>query len=364
MLERVVRGYRTSNRDTAGIGCRTGVCGLAILIKEYVSDMAETIVITGAAGFIGSHLSHRLLGEGHRVVGIDNFCDFYDPAIKRRRADELHAHEGFTLHESDIRDRDAVMSILGDAKPSSVIHIAAMAGVRPSIENPAYYTSVNIDGTVNMLDASVEHGVKRFAFASSSSVYGNNTKIPFAEDDPVEEPISPYAATKRACELICHSYWHLYQLPISCLRFFTVFGPGQRPDLAISKFMRLIAAGESIPVFGDGSTSRDYTYIDDIVDGVLAALYKNDRYRIYNLGGNSPVTLQQLIDSIASVMGMEPVIDRQPMQPGDVDRTYADLTRSSSELGYGARVSLEEGLRRQWAWYEQSLAGQVSETSE
>lgn len=310
--------------------------------------MAQTALITGAAGFIGSHVSERLASLGWRVVGLDNYCDFYDPAIKRARAERLARDHGVEIIEGDIRDRDAVDRAFGAGAPDAVIHIAAMAGVRPSIENPKLYTEVNVDGTVNMLDASVGAGVKRFLFASSSSVYGNNEKVPFAEDDPVDEPISPYAATKRAGELSCHTYWHLHGLPIACLRFFTVFGPGQRPDLAIAKFMRLIDAGEPIPVFGDGSTSRDYTYIDDIVDGVLAALERCDRYRIYNLGGSSPVTLSELIEAVAGVVGRPARIDRRPMQPGDVDRTYADLSRARAELGYGPGVSLAEGLRRQW----------------
>jgi UDP-glucuronate 4-epimerase len=310
--------------------------------------MTEVVLVTGAAGFIGSHLSARLLEAGCRVVGIDNFCDFYDPAIKRRRAAELAQRGDCRIVEADIRDADAVEQAFAEYRPSVVVHLAAMAGVRPSIANPAYYTQVNLDGTVNLLDTAVAYDVQRFVFASSSSVYGNNDKVPFAEDDPVNEPISPYAATKRSGELICHSYWHIHQLPIFCLRFFTVFGPGQRPDLAISKFLRLLRDGQSIPMFGDGQTSRDYTYIDDIVDGVMAAIDRCDRYRIYNLGGNHPVTLSHLIETIGKVVGREPKIERLPMQSGDVERTYADLTRSAAELGYGPQVTLEQGIRRQW----------------
>ncbi len=313
----------------------------------------QTILITGAAGFIGSHLAERLVGAGHRVVGFDNFCDFYPRPRKDANLARLRKHEAFTLIEGDIRDQPAVDRAFAEHRPTGVIHIAAMAGVRPSIERPAYYTAVNLDGTVHLLDAAVQHEADRFLFASSSSVYGNNDKVPFSETDPVDAPISPYAATKRAGELICHTYTHLHDLPISCLRFFTVFGPRQRPDLAISKFLRLVAAGEPIPVFGDGSTSRDYTYIADIVDGVCAAYERCGRpepFRIYNLGGSHPVTLNQLIAAIEAVTGREAKIDRRPMQPGDVNRTYADVARAEKELGYQPRVSLEQGIDQQWQW--------------
>jgi UDP-glucuronate 4-epimerase len=313
----------------------------------------QTILITGAAGFIGSTLSQRLIGEGHSVVGFDNFCDFYDPALKRANlAEQLDASDRFTLIEGDIRDRRAVLDAFDAHQPTGVIHIAAMAGVRPSIEQPDLYTAVNLDGTVNVLDAAVKVGAKKMLFASSSSVYGNNDKVPFGEDDPVDYPISPYAATKRSGELICHTYSHLYGLPIFCLRFFTVFGPRQRPDLAISKFLRMVDAGQSIPVFGDGTTSRDYTYVDDIVDGITAAYEHCDRFRIYNLGGSSPVTLTEMIETIEHVVGKPAIIDRQPMQPGDVERTFADVSRSHDELGYSPKVSFTEGIARHWAWMQ------------
>jgi UDP-glucuronate 4-epimerase len=310
--------------------------------------MSKTALITGAAGFIGSHLTRRLIKEGWQVVGLDNFCDFYDPQIKRRRAEQLAEAGPFTLIEGDIRDADTVDRAFAAHQPQLVVHIAAMAGVRPSIERPKYYTEVNLDGTVNVLNACVGHKAGKLLFASSSSVYGNNEKVPFAEDDPVEKPISPYAATKRAGELICHTYWHLYRLPIFCLRFFTVFGPSQRPDLAIAKFMRLMRDGKPIPMYGDGTMSRDFTYVDDIVEGIMAAAARCDRYGIYNLGGHSPVTVKQLIEAIERVSGTKANIDQQPEQPGDVRRTYADLTRSRQELGFEPRVSLEGGLARQW----------------
>jgi UDP-glucuronate 4-epimerase len=228
-----------------------------------------------------------------------------------------------------------------------------MAGVRPSIEQPSHYANVNVVGTTNLLEAAVRNKVEKFLFASSSSVYGNNSRVPFSENDPVEEPISPYAATKRAGELICYTYSHLYKLPIACLRFFTVFGPRQRPDLAIHKFTRLIARGKPIPFFGDGSMSRDHTFIEDIVNGILAAYDKNNRYRIYNLGGSHPVTLKTLVEEIEKALCKTAIIDRRPTQPGDVERTFADLTRSKSELGYEPKVPLSEGLRRFVAWFRE-----------
>ena len=314
------------------------------------------VLITGAAGFIGSNLADLLLARGQSVVGVDNFCDFYDPALKRGNIESAMGQNRYELVEADIRDRAAVFDAFGRYQPGSVVHLAAMAGVRPSIENPALYTAVNLDGTVNLLDAAVAHGVGRFVFASSSSVYGNNPKTPFAEADPVDHPISPYAATKKAGELLCHSYHHLHRLPIFCLRFFTVFGPRQRPDLAISKFLRLVAAGKPIPVFGDGSTSRDYTYIEDILAGVAAALSRCGSpglpgYRIYNLGGNHPVSLAELIALIERVTGRKAAIDRQPPQPGDVERTWADLSRSGAELDYHPATSLADGIARQWEWF-------------
>ncbi len=319
--------------------------------------MDETVLLTGAAGFIGSHVAERLIGEGCKVVGMDNFCDFYDPARKRSNLAGLLRSDRFTLVEGDIRDRHAVEAVFAAHAPDGVVHLAAMAGVRPSIERPSYYTDVNVNGTSILLDAAVKHNVNRFVFASSSSVYGNNEKVPFSEDDPVDYPISPYAATKRSCELICHAFWHIHRLPVFCLRFFTVYGPRQRPDLAIAKFLRLVAAGEPIPLFGDGSTSRDYSYIDDIVDGVMSAIDRCDRFRIYNLGGSSPVTLSELVDTIGQVVGRPVEIDSQPMQPGDVNRTYADLSRSKPELGYAPTTELIDGIHRQWAWMrEQGLA--------
>ncbi len=313
------------------------------------------VLITGCAGFIGSHLTERLLAAGRSVVGVDNFCDFYGEAIKRKNIASAMAADGFELVEADIRDRAAMLEVFARVQPEAVIHLAAMAGVRPSIENPAYYAAVNVDGTVNLLDGAAAAGTAKFIFTSSSSVYGNNPKVPFAEDDRVDFPISPYAATKKAGELLCHTYTHVHGLPVFCLRLFTVFGPRQRPDLAIHKFLRLVAAGKPIPMFGDGSTSRDYTFVEDIVSGFCAAMDRCGEagapaYRIYNIGGNHPVSLREMIDIIGKVTGKRIIIDRQPMQAGDVERTWADLSRSRAELGYEPRTSLEEGIRRQWEW--------------
>lgn len=312
--------------------------------------MGRTVLVTGAAGFIGSHLAERLVTAGDRVVGLDNFCDFYRPDYKRANLVRLESSGSFELAEMDLREGEALYRKVEETGPDAVIHIAAMAGVRPSIENPLLYTEVNVNGTMNVLSACVRHDVKKLIFASSSSVYGNNEKVPFHEDDPVDRPISPYAATKRSCELIAHTSWHLDRLPVACLRFFTVFGPRQRPDLAIYKFLRMVARGEEIPVFGDGSSSRDYTFVDDIVDGILGAMDRHEGYRIYNLGGSSPVSLADLIETIERAVGKKARIRRLPMQPGDVDRTSADVGRARAELGYSPSTPLDEGIRRQYEW--------------
>ncbi len=294
-----------------------------------------------------------MIDLGHSVVGIDNFSDFYSREAKHQNLSaRLNGEQNFELVEADIRDQQAIQGIFAAQHPTAIVHLAAMAGVRPSIEDPALYADVNVNGTVNLLDAAVANGVDKVVFASSSSVYGNNKKVPFAENDPVDYPISPYAATKRAGELLCHSYWHLHKIPIACLRFFTVFGPRQRPDLAMSKFFRLIDQGKPIELFGDGTTSRDYTYIDDIIEGVCAAFESIDRFRIYNLGGNRPVTLKDLIAGIEKTMQRQANTVQKPMQPGDVDHTFADLTRSGEELDYQPQTSLLEGLKNQWHWYQ------------
>jgi UDP-glucuronate 4-epimerase len=322
--------------------------------------MAGCYVVTGAAGFIGSHLARALLDRGDRVVGVDNFDPYYERSAKEANVARLSGPR-FELIEADIREREAMAALLDRVRPAAVYHMAALAGVRPSVEDPARYASVNVDGLVSVLDAARGGACRRVLFASSSSVYGNNRKVPFAETDPVDEPISPYAATKRAGELICHAYSHLFGLSIACLRLFTVYGPGQRPDLAIAKFMRLMAAGRPVPVYGDGTSSRDYTYIDDIVAGCLGVEARLGReaegfYRIWNLGGAHPVPLSRMIEAIGAVLGAAPDLERLPVPAGDVQRTWADLDRSRAELGYEPTVPFEEGLRRQWAWMREAIA--------
>jgi len=309
------------------------------------------IVVTGGAGFIGSHLCEALLARDHRVTVLDSFDSFYDPAVKRRNIETISKDDRFSLVEGDIRDPKAVDQALAGA--TIVVHLAARAGVRPSIEQPLVYQDVNVNGTVVLLEACKKHGLDKFVFGSSSSVYGNNKKTPFAESDFVDHPISPYAATKRAGELIAHTYHHLYAFDVICLRFFTVYGPRQRPDLAIHKFARLIAAGKPIPVFGDGSMMRDFTYIDDIVDGILRSIDRAKGYQIYNLGESQPVALGDLIGLLEDAMGKKAIIDRQPLQPGDVERTFADVTRAREELGYHPTTDMRQGLEKFVEWFQE-----------
>ena len=322
--------------------------------------MDQTVVITGAAGFIGSHLARALLEKKQdlHVVGIDNFDSFYERTLKERNVKTI-APDRFKLHEIDIRDHDRVTGCVERSKPQAVFHIAALAGVRPSIAEPSRYADVNVNGTVSVLEAARASGCGTFIFASSSSVYGNRARDeqPFSEDDDISRPISPYAATKCAGEALCHTYAHLFGLRVGMIRFFTVYGPAQRPDLAISKFMRLISEDKPIEMYGDGTTARDYTYIDDITSGLLRARNYLDAQepgfaRVWNLGNSSPVLLRELIDSIARATDKTPRIERREMQPGDVVRTYADLTRVREELGWQPEVPLEDGLARQWAWMQ------------
>ena len=309
----------------------------------------EHVVVTGAAGFIGSHVCEALLASGRQVTGLDSFDSFYDPAIKQRNLEGCLKHARFALSTGDIRDNVMVDQVMR-RKVDAIIHLAARAGVRPSIEQPLLYQDVNVNGTAVVLEAARKYGIRRFLFASSSSVYGNNEKVPFTESDNVDFPISPYAATKKAGELLCHTYHHLFHMHITCLRFFTVYGPRQRPDLAIHKFARLIEQGEPIPVFGDGSMMRDYTYIADIVNGVLAAVGCCRGYCIYNLGNSSPISLSTLIGAIETALEKKAVIQRLPTQPGDVVKTYADISLANAELGFVPSVDLNTGLRRFIEW--------------
>jgi len=313
----------------------------------------KKVLVTGAAGFIGSHLCERLLGDGWVVVGVDNFDDFYDPRIKHRNIESCLKDGKFQLVEADIRDAAAMDKTISDGI-EIIVHLAARAGVRPSIAQPLLYADVNVNGTMVLLEAAKKHKTPKFIFGSSSSVYGNNKKVPFSEDDNVDFPISPYAATKKAGELICHTYYDLYDISITCLRFFTVYGPRQRPDLAIHKFASLIERGKPIPVYGDGTMMRDFTYIDDIIDGTVAAMQKCKGYNIYNLGESRPIVVNDLITEIEKALGKKAVKEYLPPQPGDVERTYADVTKAVRELGYNPRTTIQAGLAKFVQWLRQN----------
>jgi UDP-glucuronate 4-epimerase len=313
--------------------------------------MTRRYLVTGGAGFIGSNLVDRLLHDGHAVTVVDNFDPFYDRVRKQANLRGAAHSPGFQLIEADITNENAVAAACDECQPDVIVHLAARAGVRPSIDDPVGYTRVNVEGTLRLLEQARRRSGLRFVFASSSSVYGDRADGPFRESDRVDNPISPYAATKKAGELLCHTYHHIYGLPVACLRFFTAYGPRNRPDLAIAKFTRLIDQGEPIPVFGDGSSRRDYTFIDDIVDGIVRAANRCEGYAIYNVGNSNPVELSRLVDVIGKALGRTPRIQRQPMQPGDVRATFADVSLARRELGYAPTTSLEEGISRYVAWY-------------
>ena len=312
------------------------------------------VLVTGGCGFIGSHLCERLLARGDEVVVVDNFNDFYDPALKRANAAQL---AGARIVTGDIRDAELMARLFDEGAFDGVVHLAAMAGVRPSLQDPLHYTDVNLRGTMILLEELKRRPETRFVFGSSSSVYGANEDVPFKEDDDIHHPVSPYAATKRAGELFAFTHHHLYGIPTSCLRFFTVYGPRQRPEMAIAKFTRMVLEGRPIPFFGDGSTRRDYTYVEDIVGGVVAALDRCSGYEIYNLGESATTTLAELVRQIGELCGKEPILDRQPMQPGDVLVTYADVSKARRQLGYDPRVPVAEGLRRYVDWVRGTPAG-------
>jgi len=314
----------------------------------------RSILITGGAGFIGSHLVDRLLSEGDwRISVVDDFNDFYSPSIKRENIREHLANERYKLVEADIRNSASLEKAFAETHFDCIVHLAARAGVRPSLKEPRLYVETNVNGTLNVLEMARRHGVKQFVFGSSSSVYGVNEKVPFAEEDPIFNPISPYAATKAAGELICHTYSHLYDMRIVCLRFFTVYGARQRPDLAIHKFAKLISEGKPIPVFGDGSTRRDYTHIDDIIAGVRAAVdYDRTNYEVINLGESRTVELRELIALIENELGTRAEIDRQPPQPGDVPQTFADISKARRLLNYHPQTQIEVGIERFIEWFK------------
>jgi UDP-glucuronate 4-epimerase len=322
--------------------------------------MMKTIVVTGGAGFIGSHLCEALLKRGNTVICIDSFNDYYDSRMKRKNVKDTRQQlkeidtDRYIVEEGDIRDAIFLKKVFDENQVDIIVHLAAYAGVRPSIQNPVLYTDVNINGTVNLLEVCKQYNINKFVFASSSSVYGNNMKVPFSEKDVVDFPISPYAATKKAGELLCHTYHSLYNINTACLRFFTVYGPRQRPDLAIHKFTRLILDGQPIPFYGDGSTDRDYTYIDDIIDGVIKAIewvnHGTDKYDVFNLGESNTISLSKMVKTIEECVGKKAILNKMPMQPGDVKRTFADVSKSKEILGYDPRTPFEDGVIKFVSW--------------
>jgi UDP-glucuronate 4-epimerase len=320
------------------------------------SDDSGAVLVTGHAGFIGSHLAERLLSRGWRVVGVDSYDDFYALEMKEANARRLRSHPAFREIRGDLAREDPYEALSGEAI-DCIVHLAARAGVRPSIEEPLRYEEANLRATTRLLEFARERGVVRFVFASSSSVYGNSRTVPFSEEDPVDFPISPYAATKRAGELMAHTWAHLFGMRTICLRFFTVYGPRQRPDLAIHKFARLLAEDRPIPMYGDGSTERDYTYVDDILDGVEAAVAWTGEaapgaYEIVNLGESRTVALSEMIRTLGEEMGITPRIERHPPQPGDVERTWADVSKAGRLLGYRPTTDFRDGLRKFLLWFE------------
>ncbi|CAN5728627.1 GDP-mannose 4,6-dehydratase [soil metagenome] len=325
------------------------------------SEGGLNVLITGGAGFIGSHLCERLLESGNSVTAVDNFDEFYDPVVKRRNVAGMVQHRRFRLIEADIRESEFIeRQLAGGPQIDVVVHLAARAGVRPSIEHPLLYSQTNLDGTVAVLELARRLEIRHFVFGSSSSVYGNNGTVPFTEADPVENPISPYAATKRAGELLCHTYHHLYGLSVVCLRFFTVYGPRQRPDLAIHKFAELMSKGLPVPMFGDGTTERDYTYIDDILQGIEGAIAHSGSngpvFEIVNLGESETTSLSRLIDLIAAELDVKPQIEQHPPQPGDVKRTFANIAKARSLFGYQPTTPVEVGIARFIEWFSPQSA--------
>jgi UDP-glucuronate 4-epimerase len=312
-------------------------------------------LVTGGAGFIGSHVCERLLQDGHAVWALDDLNDFYDPQLKRANIRDIQSlAKPFEFIHGDLCDAAAVNEVFSSVKFDQVIHLAARAGVRPSLERPALYQRVNVEGTVNLLEAARKTGVKKITLASSSSVYGVNAKVPFSESDPIFSAISPYAASKLACEALGHTYHHVYGMDVAMVRFFTVYGPRQRPDLAIHKFTQLIDAGKPIPVFGDGSTARDHTFVSDIVQGVIACTKREFGFDIFNLGESQTVKLSALIALIESALGKTAIIDRQPLQPGDVPVTFADISKARAKLGYQPQVKVEKGIPLFVEWFRKN----------
>ncbi len=326
---------------------------------DFLSEQPELVLLTGGAGFIGSHTAEALLRRGYRVLIVDNLDDFYAQSRKRANLEEVRRAGAFDFEKLDIAEYEPLRSLIGRARPAAILHLAARAGVRPSIEQPRLYDRVNVQGTMNLLECCREFHIKRFVFGSSSSVYGATSRAPFSEEQVECRPISPYAATKLAGELYCYTYAHLFHIECICLRFFTVYGPRQRPDLAIHKFTGLLEAGKTLPVFGDGSAGRDYTFVDDTVSGVLAALeWKGiSNYPvpsdIFNLGNSHPVKLSELIAALENATGHKANVQRLPDQPGDVPLTWADVSKASRILGYKPQTRLEEGLKKFVSWFRE-----------
>ncbi|GAB3340760.1 GDP-mannose 4,6-dehydratase [Larkinella ripae] len=313
-----------------------------------------TILLTGGAGFIGSSLARQLLQENHQVICLDSLDAYYDPAIKWKNVQQTLNHPSYQFHEGDIRDVELIHTLFRTYAFDAVIHLAARAGVRPSVQDPALYYDVNVNGTLTLLQAMQQSGVKKMVFASSSSVYGDSPRVPFDENDTADRPLSPYAASKRSAELLCHTFHHLYGFDIFCLRFFTVYGPHQRPEMAISQFTDSILNGIAINVFGDGSTARDYTYVDDIVKGIIKSLEQVKGYEILNIGGSDPISLTGLIQVIEKTVGRSALINRLPMQAGDVQQTFANISKAAQLIGYQPSVRIEDGIRQFVDWYRKN----------
>jgi UDP-glucuronate 4-epimerase len=309
------------------------------------------ILVTGGAGFIGSHLCERLLEDRNQVSCIDNLNDFYSPSIKKKNLEKCMQDKNFRFYRGDIIDKEKAAAIIKNEDIEAIVHLAARAGVRPSIEQPLLYSKVNIQGTLNLLEIAKDSGVENFIFGSSSSVYGINSKVPFSEDDKLDKPISPYAASKIAGELFCFNYSHLYGIPITCLRLFTVYGPRQRPEMAIHKFTRLIDNGKEIPMYGNGTTKRDYTYVTDVIDGIISSLEKRFKFEVFNLGNSKTVELKYLISLIEKNLGRRADIKQLPESPGDVPITYADISKSRKALNYDPKRGIEDGVKGFVEWY-------------
>lgn len=318
--------------------------------------MKDRILVTGGAGFIGSHLAERLLQRGRTISIVDDLNDFYDPALKKENLHLIRQHGDFSFHHVDIRDLAALESVFRVDRPTAIVHLAARAGVPPSVQNPLLYEETNVRGTANLLELARQFECAKVIFGSSSSVYGVRNQVPFREDEPCHSPASPYAATKLAGELLCHTYAHLYGMQILCLRFFTVYGPRQRPDLVIHKFTRLLFHGDAIPLCGDGSSARDYTWIDDIIDGIEASLSLSLSYEIINLGSSNPIVLRDLVSLLEKTTGMAAKRRYVPPRPGDVPLTFADISKANALLGYSPKVSIGEGLARFVGWYRKGCS--------